>query len=261
VHVQLEERQVGLQWAFKHPPELIITCARYLVEYVRQTLPEASRTRQPIVAVPNAVDTEAFGRTDKAFAKRRVGAPDGLPLILMLANLAPHKGQLTAIKTVAELKRRGIKTLCWLTGVERQGGEFTAKLRGLIAETAVSNNIHLLGYREDVAELLQAADFLLLPSTAEGLPLSILEAQAAKVPVLAAPTAGIPEIVKDGETGFLIAADDYLGYANRIQTLLNAPDMSHSVAEKAYDIVRTENSWRTFCQRVWDLYSELLTTR
>ena len=77
--------------------------------------------------------------------------------------------------------------------------------------------VRLLGQRDDANVLLRAADFFLLPSTNEGLPLSILEAQATKVPVLAAPTAGIPEIVRDAETGFLIPATDAPGYAHRIR--------------------------------------------
>ena len=63
----------------------------------------------------------------------------------------------------------------------------------------------------------------------EGLPLSVLEVQATKVPVLAAPTAGIPEVITDGETGFLISADDAIGYANGIEKLLNHSEISRYI--------------------------------
>jgi glycosyltransferase involved in cell wall biosynthesis len=56
--------------------------------------------------------------------------------------------------------------------------------------------------------------------------LSVLEAQASKVPILAAPTAGMPEVVRDGETGFLIAADDAARYADRLQILLARPELA-----------------------------------
>jgi glycosyltransferase involved in cell wall biosynthesis len=177
----------------------------------------------------------------------------------MLANLAPHKGQETAIRAVALLKRQGVDLTCWLAGVERGGGgAYTERLRALIAETGVADRVRLLGQRGDTPELLRAADFFLLPSTREGLPLSILEAQATRVPVLAAPTAGVPEVVRDGETGFLIAAGDAEGYARRLQALLTSPELARQVAERAFARATREYSWSAFCRRVTVLYAELL---
>jgi len=258
VHVQLEEEETGLRWALRHPPDMIITCAKYLVDYVRRSLAEKYQERQRIVTVPNSVDANEFFPGDKVEAKRRMGTATGVPLILVLANLFPHKGQETAIRAVAELKKRGIDIACWLAGVERGGGEaYTHKLRALIRELRVDERVRLLGYRDDAPELLRAADFFLLPSTREGLPISLLEAQASKVPVLAAPTAGIPEAVADGETGFLIAAENYVGYADCIQTLLTNRDLYQRVAENGYEQVRREYDWNIYCERIWGLYCEL----
>ncbi len=250
-----------LRWAFKYPPEMIVTCARYLVDYVRGSLGERYQRKQRIIAVPNAVDTEKFFPGDKDEAKRRTGAATDVPLILMLANLAPLKGQETAIRAVAELKKRGVHTNCWLAGVERGGGTYTAQLSSLISELDVEDRIRLLGYRSDAPDLLRAADFFLLPSTHEGLPLSILEAQASKLPVLTAPTGGIPELVSNGETGFLIHAGDYVGYSNSIQTLLSNRGLYEHVAENAYEQVKREYEWNTYCERIWEIYCELLANR
>ena len=259
VHVQVEEEPGLLRWAFRQPPSLIITCARFLVDHVRRALPEAYQKRQKIVAVPNAVDTRKFFPGDKADAKARVGGPAEIPLVLMLANLAPHKGQETAIRAMALLKQRGLQLACWLAGIERGGvNTYTDRLRSFIAEMGVSDRVHLLGPRNDAPDLLRAADFLLLPSTCEGLPLSILEAQATKVPVLASSTAGIPEVISDGETGFLIPAEDADGYAACLVNLLKSPRLYHSVAENAYRRTTLEHNWGTLCRRISDLYRELV---
>jgi glycosyltransferase involved in cell wall biosynthesis len=258
VHVQIDVDDAGLRWALKRPPELILTCARFLVERVRRCLLEAAQPRQWIEAVPNTVDTQRFFPGDKEVARARLRAPP-LPLVLMLANLAPHKGQETVVRAVAELKRRGIDVACWLAGEERGGGDsYTTRLRALIAELGVADRVRLLGFREDAPELLRAADFFLLPSTHEGLPLTVLEAQASKVPVLASTTAGIPEAVQDGETGFLIAPDDVAGYADCIARLLENAELRGRVTEQAYARTTREYNWRNFCARVWDLYQELL---
>jgi glycosyltransferase involved in cell wall biosynthesis len=259
VHVQIEEEPRAFRWALRWPPELIVTCSRTLVEHVRRSLPDRLRDRQRIEAVPNAVDTgRFFPAVDKVEAKCRVGAPEGTPLALMLANLAPHKGQETAIRAIAALARRGIAATCWLAGVERGPGEgYADRLSALIDELGVGDRVRLLGFRADAPDLLRAADLFLLPSTCEGLPLSIVEAQATKVPVLAAPTAGIPEVVADGETGFLIAADDAEGYADRIAMLLDDGALHRRVAESAYAQALRESTWRSFCGRMLELYDLL----
>ena len=258
VHVHLQEAEEGLRWAFKKPPDVIITCARTLVESVRRTLPKQYQENQRIISVPNAIDVARFYPGNKATAKQHVGAPHDTPLVLMVANLAPHKGQETAIRATAILKQAGVEITCWLAGVERQSeGRYTAQLHALCNELGIAERIHFLGQREDIPDLLRAADILILPSTNEGLPLSILEAQATQVPVLAAPTAGIPEVITDGETGFLIPADDAVGYAHRIASLLNQPEIHHRVREQAYTKVIKEHNWRIYCETIWSLYQSL----
>jgi glycosyltransferase involved in cell wall biosynthesis len=259
VHVQLEDSQEGLRWAFKKPPDLIITCARFLVEYVRDTLPNRNRHRQWIVPLPNPVDTDVFYPGDKIVAKQHVGAPPQTPMLLMLANLAPHKGQETAIKALAALKQHKDDVVLWLAGNER-GGEksYTTYLQVLAKELGVEERVKFLGYRNDAPELLRAADIFLLPSTHEGLPLSILEAQATKVPVLASPTAGIPEVIMDGKTGILLPADDTQGYADCIHQLLSNLNFYDHLAEEAYTVIIKQHSWKTYSSHIFRLYQELL---
>src|SRR5439155_13377512 len=142
---------------------------------------------------------------------------------------------------------------------ERGGaGDCTARLHALVREAGVADRVRLLGQRGDAPDLLRAADFYLLPSTCEGLTLSVLGAQATRVTVLAAPTAGIPEVVCDGTTGFLIPAGDAEGYARRVEQLLANPVLSDRIAEAAYLHTTREHSWSAFCRRVSELYDEVL---
>jgi glycosyltransferase involved in cell wall biosynthesis len=258
VHVHLEPDHEEMRWALKDPPDLIVPCASFMTGAIREALGERGRDL-PIVAVPNAVDTELYSPGDKQTAKRKVEAPLDRPMVLMMANLAPHKGQETAIRAIAELKKRGTIADCWLAGVERDGGhDYEDRLKLVAQEMNVAETVRFLGFRHDGADLMRAADFLLLPSTKEGLPLSILEAQAAKVPVLAAPTAGVPEVVSDGKTGFLIPAADALTYANRIELLLDNAGLHHEITERAYDNVRRDHTWPVYCERIGQLYTDLM---
>jgi glycosyltransferase involved in cell wall biosynthesis len=258
VHVQIDPSPEDVTWAFRDPPDVVVTCARYMIAPIRQALGERGAGLR-IEAVPNAVDLDHFFPGDRPAAKRQLGAPVDRPLVLMLANLAPHKGQETAIRAVAELKARGTAVECWLAGIERgPGQDYEGFLRSLTAELGVADRVRFLGFRSDGPELLRAADFLLLPSTREGLPFAVLEAQASKTAVLAAPTAGVPEAVADGETGFLIPAADAAGYARRIETVLDNPELYHGVTERALAAVRRDYSWAAFCGRIQELYREVL---
>lgn len=260
VHVHLEEPLDGLRWALRRPPELIVACCESLVEHVRSALPERLRDRQRIVSLPNPVDTSRFFPGDRLAAKRRVGAPIDRPLLLMLANLAPHKGQETAIRAVAAIKQRGGDAVCWLAGVDRGDTGYAGSLRALIEGLGLSDRVRLIGQRDDAPELLRAADLMLLPSTCEGLPLSILEAQASRVPVLAAPTSGIPEVVLDGRTGYLIPATDSEGYADRALRLLADPGLTARIADQAFAFVTRRHDRKAYCETLDDLYASLLAS-
>jgi glycosyltransferase involved in cell wall biosynthesis len=240
---------------------MIITCAHFLIEHVRSTLLDRYQDSQLIVAVPNAVDTARFHRGNKLAAKLQVGAPSQIPLVLMAANLAPHKGQETVLRAAAILKEKEVPVQFWFAGTERgEKKDYTARLHALAQNLGIADQVQFLGQRQDVPELLQAADVFVLPSTAEGLPLSILEAQASGTPVLAAPTAGIPEVVIDGKTGFLVPADDAAGYAHHLLSLFHNHDLYSQIADNAYAMVVRECNWTTYCERIWETYQTLIRT-
>jgi glycosyltransferase involved in cell wall biosynthesis len=255
VHIHIHEPEEALRWTFKRPPDIIITCARMFAEQVRYALPRKYQENQKIFSVPNAVDINRFFPGDKFLFKQRVGAHQSTPLVLMVANLAQHKGQETAIRATALLKSVGVNITCWFAGVERESKSwYTTRLQNLCNELGVGDRVRFLGHRDDVPDLLRATDVFILPSACEGLPLSILEAQATKVPVLAAPTAGIPEVVTDKETGFLIPAEDIDGYAYHIQDLLRHPDTSHYIREQAYKRIMRQHKWKDYCEHLSSIY-------
>jgi len=249
-----------LQWTIKRPPDLLFVCAAFMRERAAKILGARAHQREPnIVTAINAVDTERFTPVDRAEAKRSRGLEPQRPVFLMAANLAPHKGQITAIRAMATLVREGLRPLLWLVGEEReQQGTYTRQLHELVAQSGLQETVQFLGFRTDVPQLLHAADCLLLPSTHEGLPLSILEAQASNVIVLAAPTAGIPEVVADGRTGFLIAADDAQKYAEVAAAVLRDGALAERVRDTARRQVVANFSLGRYCERILSEYDRLL---
>jgi glycosyltransferase involved in cell wall biosynthesis len=257
VHFHIEPTPDEIRWALGYPPHHVITCAHYIAESIRQVAHE----RQPdlqVTAVPNAIDTSRFTPGDCGEARARVGFPTSRFVSLVLANLAPHKGQETAVRATALLKQRGIETECWLAGEDRSGaGDFERRLRSLCAELGVQDNVRFLGFRTDAPDLIRAANVLLLPSTHEGLPLTVLEAQAAHVPVIGSTIPGIREVIRDGDNGFIVPADDAAGYADRMHRLLANDAQRRGVIAAAARKVAEEHNWQTFEQRVFAIYESL----
>ena len=258
LHLHLDYTIEQLTWALKRPPDVVITCAAFMVERVEEVLAKAGARGTKIVPVINAVDTARFVPGDRAAAKRDMQVPAGTAVLLMAANLSPHKGQETAIRAVAALKARGIPVELWLVGEDREKTGYDVRLKELVQSLGASDRVKFLGFRKDVPRLLHAADCLLLPSTSEGLPLSILEAQASKVVVLAAPTAGIPEVIHHGHTGFLVEAGNAEGYAGNVARLLANPDFAQDVREAAYAQVVSQFSLKPYSEKILAQYDALL---
>jgi glycosyltransferase involved in cell wall biosynthesis len=185
-----------------------------------------------------------------------------MPLLMVVANLAPHKGQATAIRAVAALRDLGHEVRLWLVGAERSDGAgYLAQLQQLVRELRVDDRVHFAGFRNDVPALLRAADMVLLPSTSEGLPLTILEAQAVRALVLAAPTAGIPEVIEHDRTGYLIDAADAAGYAKQIAELLRSPERALAVTSAAHRHVCDHHDLTAYGDRVLAEYDRLAPGR
>ena len=258
LHLHLDYSVEQLKWALKRPPDVIITCARFMIERVERALAATGASRTKIVPVINAVDVERFVPGDRVQARRDLHVSTEMPVALMAANLSPHKGQETAIRAVASLAAHGTRTELWLVGEDRENTGYSAHLRQLADTLGAGDLVKLMGFRRDMPRLLHAANCLLLPSTSEGLPLSILEAQASKVVVLAAPTAGIPEIIDNGRTGYLIGAQDAEGYANALALVLSNAGIAQSVSEAAYQQVISQFSLKPYSEKIFAEYDALL---
>lgn len=261
LHVHLDFTAADLEWPLRAPPAAVVLCAEFMRDRVMEVFARsAAGRRTPLVRViRNAVDTERYAFVDKRAAKVAIGADPDRPLAMIVANLSPHKGQETAIRAVGWLKSRGHDTNLWIVGAERQDAPgYRNRLEALCRDVGVGERVRLLGYRSDVVALMQAADFVLLPSTSEGMPLTLLEAQACGAIVVAAPTAGIPEVVEDGRTGFLVAAHDHLGYAERLAALETTEVLAASLRNAARRQVEQHGSIERYCAQIDDLYDEIL---
>jgi len=197
------------------------------------------------VAIPESVPRSAQLRAELA------GDGDARPMVLAVARLDSQKGIEYLVRAAVEIP--GAVVVIAGDGPDR------GKLETLARSLGVERRVRFLGHRRDVPELLAACDLFVLPSLYEGLPLSVLEAMAAGVPVIATAIGGTDEVVRDGETGTLVAAGDAGALALAIRAALADSARVHRLAANAQEYVVKKHSADAMAARMSGLYDELLS--
>lgn len=143
---------------------------------------------------------------EKSFYEGAASSPPAFARFVCVGRLCEQKGQLTLIEAAADAKRRGGKFRLILVG----DGEMRGDIEAAIAKWDLQDEISLAGWKTpaEVRSEIEASRALILPSYAEGLPVSIMEAMVLGRPVISTYVAGIPELVLPGETGWLVPAGD-----------------------------------------------------
>jgi glycosyltransferase involved in cell wall biosynthesis len=184
----------------------------------------------------NGIDVDAFAAAaDRAAARREMDAGPNDFVILQVARLDYLKDHATAVRTLARAVAQVPQTRLVLVG---DGPERPA-IEKLIRELKLGDAIRFLGLRKDVDRLLPGADVFLLTSISEGIPLTVIEAMAAGLPVVATDVGGMREVVAEGVTGLLGPAKDDAALATCISRL--AGDASLRRAMGAAGRARAKN--------------------
>jgi N-acetyl-alpha-D-glucosaminyl L-malate synthase BshA len=175
-----------------------VTCISH---YLKQATIETFHFDQ-LEVIPNFICGTDYRRHEVPDLRQQL-SPEGLPLLAHVSNFRPVKRPVDCIEIMARVLKRSPARLVMVgDGSERQNAEHRARCLG-IHESCV-----FVGKQPNIVDYLSAADVLLLPSEQESFGLAALEAMACEVPVVASRVGGIPEVVTDGETGFLSAVGD-----------------------------------------------------
>ena len=202
--------------------------------------------------VPNTIDPAPFLSAGPAEEPERSPSSDaaGRPVVLCVARLEEQKGHRYLIEAATHVP----DALFVLAG---EGPERTA-LEAQAARHGVAERVRFLGHRDDVPALLRACTVFVLPSLYEGLPLSVLEAMAARTPVIATAVDGTPEAVQDGSTGLLVPPGHPEALAAALRRLLGDPAYARRLATAGHERLLREFTARRGVQRVSAVYDEVL---
>jgi glycosyltransferase involved in cell wall biosynthesis len=203
-------------------------------EYTRDGVMHALAGGDATVRVVySPVDTDRFApdHFDPSEARARLGLPPGTPVLAVVAQMTPWKGQDDAVRILAHLKRTHPDVRLLLVGSATFTGratrydnqDYVRCLHGLIDAQGVRGEVLLLGERDDVPAVLRAVDLLLVPSWEEPFGRTVVEAMAMRVPVVATSVGGPAEIVRAGVDGLLLEPRQPMRWAESIESLLDEP--------------------------------------
>jgi L-malate glycosyltransferase len=203
--------------------DAVTTVSRWLEEVTRERI----GIDNAIDVVPNFIDPERYERAKGMAGARRWAAPDDR-ILVHISNFRPVKRVLDVVETFARVAARFPARLL-LVG----DGPDRPRVEQRCRELGICDRITFIGNLPLVEEVLVGADLFLLPSDAESFGLAALEALACRVPVIGARAGGLPEVVSDGENGFLLPVGDVDAMAAAAAELLSDPERHERFRETA----------------------------
>ncbi len=206
-----------------------------------------------LIVIHNGIDVDHFlrNRTPRvAQHQMRVG---------MVGHLAPIKGQEDFIRAAAIVCAQRHKVDFIIAGEDKStSGDDRKALESLIGELGLTQRVHLVGWVEDVAELLATLDVFVSPSRSEPFGLSIVEAMAAGVPVIATSSEGAREIIDADSTGLMVPIADVKTLADAISSLLDDRARRELLATNAKRAARERFSLQHMVEATEDVYRRAL---
>lgn len=185
---------------------------------------------EDITVIPNFVCQEDYKRQPNE-SLRRALSPNNEPLLVHVSNFRPVKRPVDCVEILARVVKKGIKTRLVMVGdgSERTNAEHRARCLGIY------DLCSFVGKQPRIVDYLSVSDVLLLPSEQESFGLAALEAMACELPVIASRVGGIPEVVTDGETGFLSEVGDVEKMAVDAARLMSDEKLRRDMGRRARD--------------------------
>jgi colanic acid/amylovoran biosynthesis glycosyltransferase len=179
--------------------------------------------------------------------------------ILCVGRLSQEKGHFVLIDSLAALCERGCSFTCTLVGE----GPLRPLIEDRLADRGLQETVTLTGSlpSDQVLRLYKEADIVVSASFSEGIPVVLMEAMAAGLPVVATRVGGVPELLHHGQSGLLVAPGDALELADAIQWVLENPGPSCSLGNSASQFVRQEFCLDTAADRLVTLFEQAIESR
>lgn len=203
----------------------------------------------------NAISPDDFYATrDPLLVRAELGADADTPVVGTFAHLSRKKGYRELFEAMPVVLRQLPKAQFWIVGE----GKLWEELHETAKKTGVMQNVRFLGFRRDVANLMNAIDVMALPSRREPCALVYVEAALSRKPSIGCRSGGAPESIAEGETGLLVPVGDGPAIAESLLTLLTNRDCAARMGRSAYDRAVGIFGWDRFIHTLERVYERVL---
>jgi sugar transferase (PEP-CTERM/EpsH1 system associated) len=220
--------------------------------YCRETGFPIDRVR----VIPNGIDLRRIDRADRRGVREELGIADDDFVIGSIARLDKTKNTMTLARAFVKLQKSGqnLRLKMLLVG----DGDKKVEIESYLVEQGMRDAVIFTGISHDVPRLLGAMNLFALSSLSEGMPITVLEAMSASLPVIATNVGALPELVEDGVTGFLIDPKDDQELAERIARFYDNREMARSFGAAGRRKVEREYGLDRMLDQYRDLYLSLM---
>lgn len=210
--------------------------------------------KNKVIVIPNGMDSVLLEKIDTNDFRRMYGIPEDVKLVLYFGRLNPTKGADKLAEAAVDIASNRNDIHFAFVGPDE------GMMNKVIEISKDNKNIHILGPirgKDKIAAMFQASDLYALPSYREGLPLTIFEAMASGLPIVASPVNGIPYEMKEPDNGLFVQYGDIEGLKKSMLRILDDPKLAGNIRKnnlekaKAYD-------WGIIAARTLDVYNGLL---
>jgi len=224
---------------------------------IRQVMVRDGIEPERITVVHSGVHMSRFGQQhDLSSVRTELNIEPGRPVLGNIGRLETVKGQAVLVDAMPAVLKTFPQTVLLLVG----GGEARKALERKCRELGIESSVVFTGFRDDIPRLLQLFDLFIMPSLAEGLGTSLLDAMAVGVPVIASNVGGIPEVVDNELTGFLVPPCEPSALAQAIIRLLKNHGEAARFAVAARDTVRKKFTVDAMVEGNISVYEKVLET-
>ncbi len=236
----------------------ILAVAQAVKDDILQNNPSVKSEK--VINVGNSIDYDYFSSNvyNKQQARRKFGIPQNAFVFATAGRLALTKGQKYLISAFAQVRKRLNDTELLIAGT----GELKNELEKLGSELACGSSIHFLGQVDNMLEFYSCADVFVLPSVAEGLPRTLIEAIASGVLCIATDVGGIPEILDNGHCGLIVPPKDTNAFADAMLKAANMPQQEKTaIISAAKERIKREYGHNAMIKRIEKIYGILVAEK
>lgn len=228
---------------------------------VRGKCLEAGMHPEKLRVIYESVDTKRFSQADiqaRLDTRREFGFSERDLVVAIIGKITPHKGHQELVESIALVREQISNVKLWVVGDTSMTGNerFLQDLQGLVSELGLENLTTWTGFRDDVPRLMNSIDVLAVPSRSEAFGRVAAEALACEKPVVATAVGGLPEIVSNGVTGYVVPPRDVRSLTGALIRLLENSDLRIAMGKRGPGSVTKFDTWY-YVARFDDIYQEL----